>query len=365
MRLFGSDRIAKMMDRLGLKEGEVIQHSMITSSIERAQKKVEENNFGIRKRLLEYDDVMNAQREVIYKRRKHALFGERLKLDIDNMFYDLAASTVDQNHAIKNYDGYKLDLLRHFGMEAAVSQEEFATAKTEDIIQRTYEAVETRYKNRIDEIKREAFPVIKNVHDNNTQGFTNIAIPFSDARKTVQVAVNLEKAYQSECAEIVDALEKGITLAMIDQSWKEHLRDMDDLRSNVQFASHEQKDPLLIYKLESYSLFKNLVSKVNSELTNFLMHARLPQGQQGQVQQAPAPKAPEAARVNVQKAESLNLQQRVAVSQQPSAQPQMQMPPQVPAPKAEPVKAEVRIGRNDPCPCGSGKKYKSCHGQEA
>jgi preprotein translocase subunit SecA len=363
MRLFGSDRIAKMMDRLGLKEGEVIQHSMITSSIERAQKKVEENNFGIRKRLLEYDDVMNAQREVIYKRRKHALFGERLKLDIDNMFYDLAANSVEQNHAVKNFEGYKMDMLRHFGMEAAISQEEFATAKLDDVIVRTYQAIEQRYKNRVEEIKREAFPVIKNVFENNTQGFTNIAVPFSDSRKTIQVAVNLEKAYQSQCNELVDALEKGITLAMIDQSWKEHLRDMDDLRSNVQFASHEQKDPLLIYKLESYGLFKNLVARVNSELTNFLMHAKLPQGQQGQVRQAPAPKAPEA-KVNVQKAESLNLQQRVAVNQQPSgAQPPAM--PQGPAPKAEPVKAEVRIGRNDPCPCGSGKKYKACHGQEA
>jgi len=362
MRLFGSDRIAKMMDRLGLKEGEVIQHSMITSSIERAQKKVEENNFGIRKRLLEYDDVMNAQREVIYKRRKHALFGERLKLDIDNMFYDLAANAVEQNHVVKNFEGYKMDMLRHFGMEAAVGQEEFASSKLDDVIAQTYQAIEQRYKHRVEEIKREAFPVIKNVFENNTQGFTNISVPFSDSRKTMQVAVNLEKAYQSQCNELVDALEKGITLAMIDQSWKEHLRDMDDLRSNVQFASHEQKDPLLIYKLESYGLFKNLVARVNSELTNFLMHAKLPQGQQGQVRQAPAPKAPEA-KVNVQKEESLNLQQRVVVNQQPSASPSPM--PQGPAPKAEPVKAEVRIGRNDPCPCGSGKKYKACHGQEA
>jgi preprotein translocase subunit SecA len=351
-----------MMDRLGLKEGEVIQHSMITSSIERAQKKVEENNFGIRKRLLEYDDVMNAQREVIYKRRKHALFGERLKLDIDNMFYDLAANAVEQNHVVKNFEGYKMDMLRHFGMEAAVDQEEFASSKLDDVIARTYQAIEQRYKHRVEEIKREAFPVIKNVFENNTQGFTNISVPFSDSRKTMQVAVNLEKAYQSQCNELVDALEKGITLAMIDQSWKEHLRDMDDLRSNVQFASHEQKDPLLIYKLESYGLFKNLVARVNSELTNFLMHAKLPQGQQGQVRQAPAPKAPEA-KVNVQKEESLNLQQRVVVNQQPSAAPSPM--PQGPAPKAEPVKAEVRIGRNDPCPCGSGKKYKACHGQEA
>jgi preprotein translocase subunit SecA len=347
-----------------LKEGEVIQHSMITSSIERAQKKVEENNFGIRKRLLEYDDVMNAQREVIYKRRKHALFGERLKLDIDNMFYDLAAGTIEQNQPIKNYDGYKLDLLRHFGIEAPVTQEEFTTSKADDLILKTYQAVEKRYNNRIEEIKRESFPVIKNVFENNTQGFTNIAIPFSDSRKTIQIAVNLEKAYQSECSEIVDALEKGITLALIDQSWKEHLRDMDDLRGNVQFASHEQKDPLLIYKLESYGLFKNLIAKVNSELTNFLMHAKLPQGQQAQVRQAPAPKAPEQTRVNTQNAESLNLQQRVAVNQQQPAQPQMPMP-QAPPVKAEPAKAEVRIGRNDPCPCGSGKKFKSCHGQEA
>jgi preprotein translocase subunit SecA len=364
MRLFGSDRIAKMMDRLGLKEGEVIQHSMITSSIERAQKKVEENNFGIRKRLLEYDDVMNAQREVIYKRRKHALFGERLKLDIDNMFYDLAAGAVEGNQPVKNYEGYKIDGLRLFGIEPAVTQEEFNTGKTDDIILKTYQAAETRYKQRIEEIKREAFPVIKNIFENNTQGFTNIAIPFSDARKTIQVAVGLEKAYQSQCSEIVDALEKGITLAMIDQSWKEHLRDMDDLRSNVQFASHEQKDPLLIYKLESYRLFKNLIAKVNGELTGFLMHARLPQGQQGQVRQAPAPKAPEPARLNTQKAESLNLQQRVAVTQQNTAQPQQGIP-QGPPPKAEPVKAEVRVGRNDPCPCGSGKKFKACHGQEA
>jgi preprotein translocase subunit SecA len=362
MRLFGSDRIAKMMDRLGLKEGEVIQHSMITSSIERAQKKVEENNFGIRKRLLEYDDVMNAQREVIYKRRKHALFGERLKLDIDNMFYDLAATAVEMNHQSKNYEGYKMDMLRYFGMEAAMNQDVFAASKTDDVIHATYQAIEQRYKKRVEEIKREAFPVIKNVFENNTQGFTNIAVPFSDARKTIQVAVNLEKAYQTECSELVDALEKGITLAMIDQSWKEHLRDMDDLRSNVQFASHEQKDPLLIYKLESYGLFKNLVARVNTELTNFLMHAKLPQGQQGQVRQAQTPKAPENVRINTQKAESLNLQQRATVSQQP-AMPQPM--PQGPPPKVEPAKAEVRIGRNDPCPCGSGKKFKSCHGQDA
>jgi preprotein translocase subunit SecA len=366
MRLFGSDRIAKMMDRLGLKEGEVIQHSMITSSIERAQKKVEENNFGIRKRLLEYDDVMNSQREVIYKRRKHALFGERLKLDIDNMFFDLAAIAVDTNHSTKNYEGYKLDLLRLFAIEPPVTQPEFVGQKADDLVAATYQAVEQRYKARVKKIMDESFPVIRNVFENNTQGFTNIAIPFSDKRKTVQVAVNLEKAYKSGGSEIVDALEKGITLAMIDQSWKEHLRDMDDLRSNVQFASHEQKDPLLIYKLESYNLFKRMIEKVNGELTSFLLHAELPQGQQ-QVRQAPVAKAPENPRVNTTKAESMNLQQRVAATGNNAAgggQRPLAMPPQGPPPKVEPAKAEVKVGRNDPCPCGSGKKYKSCHGQD-
>ncbi len=360
MRLFGSDRIAKMMDRLGLKEGEVIQHSMITSSIERAQKKVEENNFGIRKRLLEYDDVMNSQREVIYKRRKHALFGERLKLDLDNMFYDLSATVVDANHNAKNYTGYKLDMLRYFGIEAAVTQDEFASNKYEDILVRTYTAVEDKYKFRVKTLMHEAFPVIKNVYENNSQGYTNIAIPFSDGRKTMQVAVNLEKAFQSQGAEIIDAVEKGITLAMIDQSWKEHLRDMDDLRSNVQFASHEQKDPLLIYKLESYNLFRYMIAKVNGDLTGFLMHAQLPQGQQQQVRQAVTPKAIDTSRMNISKAESMNLQQRSGVSQ--SAVPGQQQIPQGPPLKQEPAKAEVKIGRNDPCPCGSGKKYKACHG---
>lgn len=362
MRLFGSDRIAKMMDRLGLKEGEVIQHSMITSSIERAQKKVEENNFGIRKRLLEYDDVMNAQREVIYKRRKHALFGERLKLDIDNMFFDLAAGIVSAHLPAKNFEGFSMDLLRQFGIESPVSADDFLKSKEDDLIQTTYSAIEQKYKNKTNSLAAEAYPVIRDVYENNTQGYVNIAVPFSDSRKGVQVGVNLEKAYNTKGLELIDSLEKGITLALIDQNWKEHLRAMDDLRSNVQFASHEQKDPLLIYKFESYELFKNMVSKVNSEITGFLMHAQLPQGQQQQVRQAPAPKVAESARLQVNKAEAMNLNQRVSSSGNGEVQRASAMPPQGPPPKAEPVKAEVKIGRNDPCPCGSGKKYKSCHG---
>lgn len=364
MRLFGSDRIAKMMDKMGYKEGEVIQHSMITSSIERAQKKVEENNFGVRKHLLEYDDVMNAQREVIYKRRRHALFGDRLKLDIDYMFSDLSAAIVASHHANKNAEAFELDLIRLFGIESPVTAEEFNRMKADEIIDRTYDAVQRRYQQRTEALAAEAFPVLKNVFENNTQGFQNIAIPFSDGRKGMQVAVNLEKAYTSQGNEIISALEKGITLALIDQNWKEHLRAMDDLRSNVRHASHEQKDPLLIYKLESYKLFNQILSKINGEICSFLMHAKLPQGQETNVQRAQAPRPAEQPKLNVNKAESMNLQERqMAASrmqQGPQGQPGQPMAPPV---KTEPVRVEVRIGRNDPCPCGSGKKFKSCHGQ--
>jgi preprotein translocase subunit SecA len=362
MRLFGSDRIAKMMDRLGLKEGEVIQHSMITSSIERAQKKVEENNFGIRKRLLEYDDVMNSQREVIYKRRKHALFGERLKLDIDNMFYDLAAGSIADFHSAKDFDGFKLDLLLQFGIDSPVDAKEFASLPEDEIAHRTYTAVERNYKRRIEQLAQEAHPVIKNVYENNTQGFVNIAVPFSDGRRGVQVAVNLEKAHASEGREIVDALEKGITLAMIDSSWKEHLRDMDDLRGNVQFASHEQKDPLLIYKFESYKLFKNMIAKVNHEIASFLMKCQLPAAQQpAQIRQATTPKALDTSRVQTNKPIMQNLAERSSSNLREAQRPMA--PPSGPAPKPETIiRQEAKVGRNDLCPCGSGKKYKSCHG---
>jgi len=327
---------------------------MITSSIERAQKKGEENNFGIRKRWLEYDDVMNSQREVVYKRRKHALFGERLTLDIDNMFYDLCATACENNHSMKQYENYRMDLLRMFGIDAPLSAEDFGRMKLDDVIHPTYAAVIEKYNQKIQTIRAEAFPVIKNIYENNTQGYTNVAVPFSDLRKTIQVGVNLERAYHSQGMEIIDALQKGITLAIIDHNWKQHLRDMDDLRSNVQFASHEQKDPLLIYKLESFNLFRNLLYRMNSELAAFLMHASLPQTQPQPMRQA-APRA-EQPRVNTSKAESMNLQQRVAATSLPS------QPPMGPPLKVEPIRVEKTVGRNEPCPCGSGKKFKACHG---
>lgn len=350
MRLFGSDRIAKMMDRLGLKEGEVIQHSMITSSIERAQKKVEENNFGIRKRLLEFDDVMNAQREVIYKRRRHALFGERLKLDIDNMLYDLAQASVSFAHSAKNYDAYKIELLRYFGIEAPISQDQFISQNEMNVIHATYEAVLNAYTSRIDSLAEEAFPVIENVYRTNTQGYQNIAIPFNNGLKGIQVTVNLEKAHASGGKEMIHALEKGITLAIIEQNWKEHLRAMDDLRSNVQFAAHEQKDPLLIYKKESFDLFRAMITKTNAEIANFLLTCQLPSG--SQANQAPQR---EVVRTQTTKAESGNLNQHASQAQQAGemASPQ----------RSAPVVADPKINRNEPCPCGSGKKYKSCHGK--
>jgi preprotein translocase subunit SecA len=357
MRLFGSDRIARMMDRLGIKEGEVIQNSLITSSIERAQKKVEENNFGIRKRLLEYDNVMNAQREVIYKRRRHALFGERLKLDLDNMFFDLASTTVAAHHVNKDFPAFELDVVRQFHIEPPFDQDAFVKGKEDELTLQLYRAVEARYKLRATQITQEAFPVIKQVFENNTQGFQNIAVPFSDGRKSLQVGVNLGQAYSSQGIEVLNQLERGITLAIIDNNWKEHLRAMDDLRSNVQFASHEQKDPLLIYKLESYELFRTMVSKVNGEIASFLLRAQLPQQQAAQVRQAQAPRAADTSRIATQKADSQNIAQRAALARQA---PMPQGPPQ----KVEPVRTEARVGRNEPCPCGSGKKYKNCHGLE-
>lgn len=353
MRLFGSDRIAKMMDSLGMKEGEVIQHSMITSSIERAQKKVEENNFGIRKRLLEYDDVMNSQREVIYKRRKHALYGERLKLDIDNMFYDLSTNVVLTHHASKNYEAFKLDMIRFFGIDLEITEGDFVNTKEHDLVDKVYRAVEAAYKHKVETLASEVFPNIKQVFENNPNGYVNMAIPFTDGRKGIQVAVNMEQAVNSEGREVISALEKGITLAIIDQNWKEHLRAMDDLRGNVQFAAHEQKDPLLIYKFESYELFKQMIAKTNSEIAGFLIGAVIPQ------QQAPrptaAPRPVEQPKVQIQKAETRNLNEQVSAARPEAGG--------APAAVKEPIKAEVKIGRNDPCPCGSGKKYKACHGQ--
>lgn len=355
MRLFGSDRIAKMMDRLGIEEGEVIQHSMITKSIERAQKKVEENNFGVRKRLLEYDDVMNSQREVIYKRRKHALYGERLKFDILNMFYDLAENLVVDHQSYRNYEGFKLDVIKNFGIDVPFTEEQFNETATDTLSYELYNKANEHYVKKSELSAEQAFPVIKNVFEDENNNYINIAVPFTDGRKTLNVVANLERCYESNCKELIDTVEKNVTLSLIDNEWKDHLRAMDDLRTNVQFASHEQKDPLLIYKFESYELFKKMVNKINSEVASFLVKCNLP-AQQG-VQQAQAPKRPPSGRVQTSKAGVQNISEASSAHRQA---PPVGGPPRRQAPV---VKDTPKVGRNEPCPCGSGKKYKQCHGR--
>jgi len=350
MRLFGSERIASLMDRMGLKEGEVIQHSMITKSIERAQKKVEENNFGIRKRLIEYDDVMNAQREVIYKRRRNALYGDKLSIDILNMIYEVANSLIEEFHDVRDYEGLSLESLRTFGMELPFNNEKFNSAKGDELSDILAEAAHTYYLERKKRVSDQIFPVVNEVFSNPNNSYENIVIPFNDGIKGVNVYANLKKAFETKGREAALGFEKSVVLSMIDDSWKEHLRELDDLKQAVQNASLEQKDPLVIYKLESFNLFKEMIIKANKEVIAFLMKASVGNGEEeGNARQQTrfTQEAP------VQKKEKLT-ETRSEVVAETNAEP--------PKPKPQPIRVEAKIGRNDPCPCGSGKKYKACHG---
>lgn len=287
MRLFGSDRIAKMMDRLGHKEGDVIQHSMITNSIERAQKKVEENNFGIRKRLLEYDDVMNKQREVIYTRRKNALFGEKLSIDIANMIYDTAALLVKVNKQDKNYKNFEFELATVFAMDTPVDESEFNRLSEKELNDKVFEQAEAYYKEKLESTARQLYPIISNVFLARGNTFKNISVPFTDGAKVLNVTTNLEEAYNSEGKALLKDFEKGITLALIDENWKEHLREMDELRKSVQSAVYEQKDPLVIYKQESFALFRDMLDKTNKEIISFLFKGGLPsEPEESKIEQA-------------------------------------------------------------------------------
>ncbi len=277
MRLFGSERVAKVMDRMGLKEGEVIQHSMMTKSIERAQKKVEENNFGVRKRLLEYDDVMNAQREVIYKRRRHALHGERLKVDIANMMYDTCELIVSNNKATNDFKNFEFELIRYFSVTSPVSESDFNKISAQELTGKVYKATMAYYIEKTERSAREAFPIISNVYENEGNQFERIVVPFSDGIKTLNVVTDLKKAYESEGKQLIADFEKNITLAIVDEAWKKHLRKMDELKQSVQLAVHEQKDPLLIYKFEAFNLFSNMLNGVNKEVISFLFKGDLPQ----------------------------------------------------------------------------------------
>ncbi len=344
MRMFGSDRIAKIMDRMGIKEGEVIQHSMITNSIERAQKKVEENNFGVRKRLLEYDDVMNIQREAIYKKRHHALFGDRLAVDISNMIYDVCETIVLDSQEKRDFHSFNLDLLKEFAADSPISESDFGSLNADDLGDKLYTYIYKRYKSKCEHIAQKTYPVIKDVFENDTR-YENIAIPVTDGLKTMQAVANLKKAYEDKGKEVVLSIEKGIVLGMIDNAWKEHLREMDDLKQSVQNAAYEQKDPLLIYKFESFELFKSMVQRTNKEITSFLIKADVPI-QVDNVKEAQAPRKMDRARMREERSDLLS-QSNANTQEKPNAQP---------------VKVEKKVGRNDACPCGSGKKYKNCHG---
>lgn len=338
MRLFGSERIAKMMDKMGLKEGEVIQHAMISKSIERAQKKVEENQFGVRKRLLEYDDVMNAQREVIYKRRYNALNGERLRVDIANMIFDTAEGISESNKSANDFKNFEFELIRYFAMPAPITEDEFGKLAAKDITSKIYKGAFKHYKEKMARNAELAFPVIKDVYETQREQFKRIVVPFTDGVKSLSVVTDLEKAYETNGKQLILDFEKNITLAIIDDAWKTHLRKMDELKQSVQLAVHEQKDPLLIYKFESFELFKAMIDSVNKDVISFLFKGELPQETQGNIQEERA-KKPE--QLNVEKEEIPNLDER---SSQNRAAGNMANQPEV---VETIVRDKPKIGRND------------------
>ena len=340
MRLFGSEKIAKLMDRMGLEEGEVIQHSMISKSIERAQKKVEENNFGVRKRLLEYDDVMNAQREVVYKRRYHALFGDRLRVDIANMIYDTAEGISDTNKLAQDFKNFEFELIRYFSMSSPVSEEEFEKMDFLKIAGEVYKAAYQHYQDKMQSNASDAFPVIKQVYEDQRNNFERISVPFTDGVKTLQVVTNLQKAYETEGKQLVKDFEKNITLAIIDDAWKTHLRKMDELKQSVQLAVHEQKDPLLIYKFEAFELFKVMLDQVNKDVISFLFKGELPAPNPAQIHEARERKRQE--KVETTKEEIPNMDERAAQSR--AASQRQQPRPQV---TETIVRERPKIGRND------------------
>jgi preprotein translocase subunit SecA len=340
MRLFGSERIAKLMDRMGLEEGEVIQHSMISKSIERAQKKVEENNFGVRKRLLEYDDVMNAQREVIYKRRYHALFGERLKVDIANMIFDTAESITETNKLAQDYKNFEFELIRYFSMSSPVTEDEFAKMDVQKIAGEVYKSAFEHYHAKMERTAKTAYPIIKQVFEDESNNFERIAVPFSDGTKSLQVVTNLEKAYETEGKQLTKDFEKNITLAIIDESWKTHLRKMDELKQSVQLAVHEQKDPLLIYKFEAFELFKVMIDLVNKDVISFLFKGEIPEGNVQNISEARQTRRKE--KVETTKEEIPNMDERAAQSRAVGQRTQQR--PQV---TETIVREHAKIGRND------------------
>jgi len=350
MRMFGSERIASLMDKLGYKEGDVIQHSMISNSIQRAQKKVEENNFGIRKRLLEYDDVMNKQRNAVYEKRNHALFGERLALDIDTSFSMVAEGLISSLKEQEDFEGFKMACIVNFGLDTTIEEEEFKKGDLNSLTDRLYAEATEKYNRHKEELQKQAIPVFKNIRLTQGSHIENVIVPFTDGRKGLNVLSNLDKTLQTNAVELTNALEKTITLAVIDDAWKEHLRAMDDLKQSVQTAYLEQKDPLVIYKVEAYNQFRNMSAEVNKDIVSFLSHSSIPiQQEDAQLKEGRQQKT-DMSKMRANKEEVDATGDDYAANEKD---------------KLVPVSVGPKIGRNDPCPCGSGKKYKHCHGKDA
>ena len=346
MRLFGSERIAKLMDRMGLKEGEVIQAGMMSRAIERAQRKVEENNFGIRKRLLEYDDVMNSQREVIYTQRRHALYGERIEVDLNNIMMDFAQTFVEENGDLE-FDDFKFNMIRQVAVQPSFDEATYKAANKAMLTGMVVKDFQEAYKRRINSVAATAYPVIKRVYEEQGDKFENIYIPITDGFRGYNVPVNLKKAYETQCKEVFKCFSTIVVLTTIDENWKDHLREMDELRQSVQNATYEQKDPLLIYKFESFNLFSKMLEKVNREILSTLFKAMIPirENQESAPQQPVKPQRTDMSRMQTSRMEAA-----AAAGQGDKSKP-------------APIHVEKKVGRNDPCPCGSGKKYKHCHGR--
>ena len=355
MRMFGSDRLAGVMDKMGFKDGEMIEHNMISNSIERAQKKVEENNFGIRKRLIEYDDVMNQQRNVIYAKRHHALMGERIGVDITNMIYDTAEAIVAECRETLDYEGLAMEAMQIFALELPFNEETFRSTREEKLSEQLAEAALDTFKRRMETLQKVAYPVVKKVYEEKGTMYENILIPITDGKRVYNIAVNLKAAAESECREVVREFEKRMVLYVIDDEWKEHLRQLDDLKQSVQNASYEQKDPLLIYKLESFNIFKQMLDRFNRRAIAILLRGQIPMRNPEEVRQAHEQRQ-DYSRYRTQKdAVSRAAQQSGQTAAAGRDTREMQRP--------EPIHVDKKPRPNDPCPCGSGKKYKQCHGK--
>jgi len=351
MRLFGSERISNIMLRMGIEEGEVIQHSMITKSIERAQKKVEENNFGIRKRLLEYDDVMNSQRSVIYAKRKNALFGERLDVDLNNTIFDTIEEIVSECKEGGHYEDLQLEFIRTFSIDPELDENIFTNEGISSLTHKLFDKVNEFYHRKAELIAKQTLPVLKDVYDTRGEQIENIVVPFSDGTKGIQVTSNLKKAVESNGTEVFKSFEKGVVLALIDEAWKEHLREMDDLKQSVQNAVYEQKDPIIIYKMEAFNLFKDMLVTMNKEVVSFLFKGGIPTQNPQEVREA-RPEPVQNKNIKVSKPELATAGTGGGNFGEDTREIQ----------KTQPIRNDNKVGRNDPCPCGSGKKYKNCHG---